>query len=283
MSVKSITTYLKGISFNQYGKSIPVIAKEIFNSTLKEKRFYLALLYYAAFPLLILLITLVQPVIQTGTGNALFEAHTAVRAYILIFYTSFFLGQVFIVLLNADAISGEVEEDTLPLLRSKPVYDSEIVLGKFFGMMGIMALMDIPVLVIIYFSNLIKFKAEFPQAFLYTLDEIIGTIIFVILLQSIIIALTLVFSSIFSRSLYSILSSLLGLFLLSQIAGILGDSNNYISLDWLVRATLPKMLYHLEPLNGSIPSLFSIFAGIIGVIVSLLTTSILILRHKELT
>ncbi|OLS27198.1 MAG: hypothetical protein HeimC2_13080 [Candidatus Heimdallarchaeota archaeon LC_2] len=283
MSVNSISAYLQKIKILKFGGSIPVIAKELFTSTLKEKRFYLALIYYAAFPLLLLSFTFTQPVIQTGTGNALFEAHTTVRDFIFIIYTSFFLGQIFIVLLNADSISGEVEEDTLPLLRSKPVYDSEIVLGKFFGMLGIFALLDIPVLVLIYFTNLIKFQAEFPMAYINTVDEIIGTIVFVILLQSIIISLTLVFSTIFSRSLYSILSSLLGLFVISQIAGTLGDSNNYISFDWLVRATLPKMLYHLEPLDGSTPALITIFMGLFAVITALLSTSILILRNKELT
>jgi ABC-type transport system involved in multi-copper enzyme maturation permease subunit len=275
--------FIVNVRPKNYGRSIPIIASELIKSTLKEKRFYLAIIYFVAFPLLILLITNIQPAIQTGTGVALFEAHGAIRNYVLFIYTSFFLGQVFIVLLNADAISGEVEENTLPLLRSKPIYDSEIIFGKFFGMVVIISLLDFPVLLIIYITNLAKFDAKFPDAYLYGLDEIFGAILFIILIQSVIIALTLVFSTIFSRSLYSILSSLLGLFVIAQIAGALGEANNYISFDWLVNATLPKMLYHLEPLDSSTPSLLTIFMGIITVIASLLISSILILRRKELT
>ncbi|MHA2030667.1 MAG: ABC transporter permease [Candidatus Kariarchaeaceae archaeon] len=283
MSVQSMKNFIVNVRPKNYGRSIPIIASELIKSTLKEKRFYLAIIYFVAFPLLILLITNIQPAIQTGTGVALFEAHGAIRNYVLFIYTSFFLGQVFIVLLNADAISGEVEENTLPLLRSKPIYDSEIIFGKFFGMVVIISLLDFPVLLIIYITNLAKFDAKFPDAYLYGLDEIFGAILFIILIQSVIIALTLVFSTIFSRSLYSILSSLLGLFVIAQIAGALGEANNYISFDWLVNATLPKMLYHLEPLDSSTPSLLTIFMGIITVIASLLISSILILRRKELT
>jgi ABC-type transport system involved in multi-copper enzyme maturation permease subunit len=283
MSVKSIRKYFIGVKPKGYGRSIPIIATELIKSTIKEKRFYLALLYFAAFPLLILLVSNVQPAIQSGTGIALFEAQSAVRNYILAIYLSFFLGQVFIVLLNADAISGEIEEQTLPLLRSKPVYDSEIIFGKFLGMVAIISLLDLPVLLIIYYSNMIKFDADFPMAYIATIDEIFGAIIFLILIQSVIIALTLVFSTMFSRSLYSILSSLLGLFMISQISDLLSDSNNYISFNWLIRATLPKMLYHLEPLESSTPSLASILSGVILVISGLLSTAILILRRKELT
>ena len=110
--------------------------------------------------------------IQTGSGIALFQAHTAIKGYIIAFYISFFLGQIFIVLLNADAISGEVEENTLQLLRSKPVYDSEIIVGKFLGMVVIISLLDIPTLIIIYFVTLARYNADFPITYISSIDEI---------------------------------------------------------------------------------------------------------------
>lgn len=282
MSFERIKNYVYIVKPKNYGRSIPIIASELISSTLKEKRFYLAIIYFVAFPLLILLVGSVGAAIQTGPGIALFQAHTAIRGYISIIYISFFLGQIFIVLLNADAISGEIEENTFPLLRSKPVYDSEIIIGKFLGMLAIISLLDIPILLLIYIVNLARFNADFPITYLSSLDEILGAIFLVILLQSIIISLTLVFSTIFSRSLYAILSSMLGLFVISQIASSLGSSNNYLSFQWLVDAILPKMLYHLEPLENSTPSLLALFMGLIGTIIGLLTIAIMILRQKEL-
>ncbi|MCE7737257.1 MAG: ABC transporter permease subunit [Candidatus Heimdallarchaeota archaeon] len=282
MSFQKIKNYVQILKPKDYGRSIPIIASELVASTVKEKRFYLALIYFVAFPLLILLLGSVEPAIQTGPGIAIFQAHTAIKNFIPAIYISFFLGQILIVLLNADAISGEIEEDTFPLLRSKPVYDSEIIMGKFFGMVVIIALLDIPILILIYIVNLVRYDAEFPATYLSTIDEILGATLLIILLQCIVIALTLVFSTIFSRSLYSILSSMLGLFVISQIAGSLGDSNNYLSFQWLVDAILPKMLYHLEPLESSTPSLLTMFGGLIGAIIGLLTIAIMILRQKEL-
>lgn len=282
MSLERIKNYVRVAKPPNYGKSIPIIASEIITSTIREKRFYLALVYFVAFPLLILLIGSIAPAIQTGPGIALFEAQSAIRDYIFAIYISFFLGQMLIVLLNADAISGEVEEDTLPLLRSKPVYDSEIILGKFFGMLVIISLLDVPILVLIYVVTLTRYNADFPVTYVETIDELAGAIFLVILLQCIIISLTLVFSTIFNRSLYSILASMLGLFVISQIAGGLGDSDNYLSFPWLVDTILPKMLYHLEPVDKSSPPLLMMFTGLIGTIATLLTFAILILRQKEL-
>jgi ABC-type transport system involved in multi-copper enzyme maturation permease subunit len=222
-----------------------------------------------------------QPV-QTGTGIALFHAQENTTNIIKSVFTSFFLGQILLVLLTADQISGEVEQETFPLIRSKPVYDSEVILGKFSGMFGVMLLIDIPTITAVYTINLISYKAEYPEAYLGTIDEIIAAILIVLLLQSVIIAFVLVFSSIFARSLYAILASLITIFILSTFSNSLSESNNYISFNWLLDATLPEVFYHLEPIDASIPSAFTIILFIIGAIISFLSIATIVLRNKEL-
>ncbi len=278
----SISPNLNRLGIPHYGRSIPIIAQELFTSSIREKRFYLAVLYYNVFPILIVLFSVAQPVVQSGTGIALFYAQVNTTDIIKSIFTSFFLGQILLVLLTADQISGEVEQDTFPLLRSKPVYDSEIILGKFSGMLGIMILIDVPTIAIVYVVNLIRYNADYPQAYIGTIDEVIGAIIVVLLLQGIIISFVLVFSTIFSKSLYAILASLLSIFILSSISGSLGEKNNYISFNWLLDATLPEIFYHLEPFSFGVPSLFTFVISLSATIIVFLTSATIILRNKEL-
>jgi ABC-2 type transport system permease protein len=265
-----------------YGRSIPVIAEELFKSTIREKRFYLAVFYYNVIPLLIMFFTVTQPVVQSGTGIAVFYAHLNTANVIKSVFISFFLGQILLVLMTADHISGEVEMDTFPLLRSKPVYDSEIILGKYLGMLGVMFVLDLPTIIGVFFMNMLRYNADYPEAYFGVLDEVLGVIVILLLLQGMLIALTLIFSVIFSKSLYAILSSLLLIFILSSISGSLGESNNYVSFNWLLDAILPNVFYNLNPINSSIPSGYSLLFTMVGVNLAFLTTATLILRNKEL-
>ncbi|MHA2169542.1 MAG: ABC transporter permease [Candidatus Kariarchaeaceae archaeon] len=265
----------------QYGRCIPIISQELFRSTIREKRFYLAVFYYNIIPIAIILFSSTQPVVQSGTGIALFYAQRNTMLFIKSIFLSFFLGQILLVLLTADQISGEVEQETFPLLRSKPVYDSEIILGKFIGMIALILILNLPTIIFAYTANLIRYNAEFPMAYIETIDEVVGGIIILILLQSLIISFTLITSAIFSRSLYAILSSLISIFILSSISGSLG-SKNYLSFEWLLDATLPSVFYHLEPLEAAIPHVMVFIGAITGIITLFLMVAILILRKKEL-
>lgn len=267
-----------------YGRNIPIVSKQVYTSSISEKRFYLAALYFMVIPVLLNLVAGFGDVVFNGTGIALFYAQTTITLYLKTFYLSL-IGQVLLVILVADQIAGEVEMKTFSMLRSKPIFDSEIVLGKFFGMMLLLVLLDLPALFIIYVYYLIVLKAEFPSAYIGTLDEIIGAIFFLLILQGVIVALTLLFSSLFNKSLYAILAGLLVLFLSSTISeNILSGrkpGNVYISFLWLVDAFLPYIFYHLEPLEGTIPSLLTFLTSVIGIICILLFVTTLILRNKE--
>ncbi|MCH8906918.1 MAG: ABC transporter permease subunit [Candidatus Heimdallarchaeota archaeon] len=265
-----------------YGSSISTIAEETFLSGIREKRFYLSLLYFTVFPILIFLVQNAGLIVQKGTGIALYQAQIQTASLINIFYASFFLGQVLIVILSADAIAGEIEQDTLSLLRSKPVYDSEIILGKFIGLLAIIFLLESPAFLLIYFFLLVRYEAGSIEVYLGTIDEIIAVLILVLLMQGIIVAMSLMFSTLFSKTLYSILSSMLVLFILSQISGILSNTSNYVSFQWLVNATLPEIFYNIEPIDANLPSLGAFILGFSGIISGLLVLAITILRNREL-
>lgn len=289
MSAKVIEVWEKVRSRTRlisYGRSIPIIARELITSSIREKRFYLAAIYFIAIPIISNLFDGQSDIVFKGSGIALFYAQVTTLQYIKSFYLSFLLGQILLIILSADQIAGEIELKTFALIRSKPVYDSEIIFGKFLGMLGIMSILDLPGLFIVYFSYLIGLDADYPGAYFGTLDEIIAVYFIVLIFQGIIIALTLLFSTIFNKSLYAILGAMLSLFILSAIS----DSNtaggadyNYISINWLLDAFLPYVFYHLEPLEDLIiPSLTSLIFGLLAMTLSILGCAVLILRNKEI-
>ncbi len=282
--IDRIKPIISRIKLPNYGRNIPIVAKELYSSTIREKKFYLAALYFMAIPVLMNLIAGFGNVVFRGTGIALFYAQTTTLLYFKIFYISL-IGQILLVVLTADQIAGEIEMKTFPLIRSKPIYDSEIVFGKFSGMMMVMVLLDLPAVFITYFYYLIALDAE-SNAYLSTMDEVVGAIVFLLLLQGVIIALTLLFSSMFNKSLYAILGSLLILFTMSTISGnvLTADptAKVYYSFEWILDAFLPYIFYHIEPLEDVIiPSLLSFLLTIVSIIVGLLVSATLILRNKE--
>ncbi len=267
-----------------YGRAIPIVAWNLLRHLVRERRFLLSAVYFVLLPIY-LISNSVLTAVQTGSGIALFYAHRNISFYIRTFYLSFFLGQILVVVLSADQLAGEIEQDTYALLRSKPVHDSEIVIGKFLGLVGVVSLLDLPGYLFIYFYSLVRYEAE-TSAYIGTVDEIIGGFLLLLLLHSIIIAFTLLFSSLFSKNLYSILSSLIFIFILSIVTGLIQGANteivdNYLSIDWLAQAILPSVLYHLDPLESS-PNVPVIILGIIGAIASFLGLTTLVMRNKEI-
>ncbi len=270
-----------------YGRGIIIVSKQVINSSLREKRFYLSALYFVVIPVFLNLLSMGNIVVQKGSGIALFYAHTTLLSYIKTYLLSFFLGQILLVILAADLIAGEMESNTLTVLKAKPIHDSEIIIGKFIGSVTLISILDLPGMIIIYFAKMISLEAQFPYAYVHTLDELIGAFLLIVLLQGIIISMTLFFSSIFSKSLYAILSAMLTLFMLSTIADTIsakgGDVYNYISFTWLVDAAIPSILYHIEPLDlDKLPELWQFVIAFILVIVLFLTGSTYILRNKEI-
>ena len=101
---------------------------------------------------------------------------------------------------------------------------------------------------------------------------------------TLIVALAIAISAVFSRSLYAILTSILALFIISTASDIMGgpgtDGTNYISFIWLVDAVLPEVFFNLEPLKNNV-ALFPFLLGSLAVIATILLVATLILRRKE--
>jgi len=272
-------------NYNSYGRNIPIIAKDVISSSIREKRFYLAAIYFILIPVVLNLFNNIgASIVQSGSGIALYYAQTAVLQQFKSIYISFFLGQILLVILAADLIAGEVENGTIALLKTKPIYDSEIILGKFLGSMGVISILDLPALIYIYFSFLTKLDAEWSSAYIGTLDEIIMALFVLLLLQSVIIAMTIMLSTIFAKTLYAILSSLLALFILSTISDSMvagGEEYNYLSFEWLLDAIMPNIFYHLEPLEIELAGLFSFVGMLILIPGLLLFLSVIFLRRRE--
>lgn len=267
-----------------YGRAIPIIAMELIRSFFKEKRFYIAVFYYVVIPIFLVLVASAQPAIQTGTGIAIYFAQLNSTNYVKTLFLSFFPGQIFLVILSADQIASEYEQDTYPLLYSKPVYESEIIIGKYLGLLGVISLLEAPTLMIIYYSNLVKYSADGVYPYISALDELIIMIIIVILLQGVIIGLSIGISAIFSRSLYAILTSILSLFVISTasdiISGISSDGANYLSFNWLIDAVLPEVFFNLEKLDNGLQLLP--FLGTLTLIIgAIILVSTMVIRKKE--
>lgn len=255
-----------------------VIATELIVSSVKEKKFLLAIFYYLIIPLFIVLIVGLQPIVDSGDGIALYYAQRQTQYIINSYFLSFFLGQLLLSLLTADQIAGEKERGTYVLLITKPVDEIAIVIGKFIGMVGLTSALIVPTLFISYYYQLSKYQAS-SITYLYSLDEIVGVAIVVILLMSIIIALSLLMSTIFSKTLHAILSAFILLFLLSTAGSIFG-THNYASLQWYADVILPAIFFNLEVVKN-MPSPISLFWTILGINVVVLTSTIIVLKHKE--
>ncbi|MEK9716608.1 MAG: hypothetical protein VW394_07595, partial [Candidatus Heimdallarchaeota archaeon] len=141
-----------------------------------------------------------------------------------------------------------------------------------------------PSLSFVYYYNLIRYDADFPFAFYTSLDEVVVMFILILLLQSMIIGLTLMISSIFDRSLYAILSSILSLFIISSISNNqtnLEDGINYFNLGDYIDAILPAIFFNLNKLDPE-PNITLLLFLVIFLISLFLFFTNLILNRKEL-
>ncbi|MGB1981497.1 MAG: hypothetical protein ACPHQO_03405 [Candidatus Kariarchaeum pelagius] len=127
-------------------------------------------------------------------------------------------------------------------------------------------------------------NSEFPFAFYTSLDEVVVMFILILLLQSMIIGLTLMISSIFDRSLYAILSSILSLFIISSISNNqtnLEDGINYFNLGDYIDAILPAIFFNLNKLDPE-PNITLLLFLVLFLISLFLFFTNLILNRKEL-
>ncbi len=261
-------------------REIHIISSDVFKTNIREKKILLAVLYYVLTPLVNLLILSFAPIVQKGNGIAIFQAQFATTELIKNYFVSFFLGQILIALLTADQIAGEVERETLVLVRSKPIHDSSVVIGKYLGMMYTLCLMILPVSVTYYFSVLGIYGATWPDTFLKSLDEILAVAFLIVLMLGVVISLAILASSIFNKSLHAIIATLLGIFGINLLGGSIFDENNYLSLSWYVDAIFPNIFYNLEPLD-KVPNGFYLTSILFAANVVIVSLSSAILINKE--
>ncbi|RMG24968.1 MAG: hypothetical protein D6732_23065 [Methanobacteriota archaeon] len=262
-------------------REIHIISMDVFNSNLRERKILLAVLYYVLTPLVNLLVLSFVPIVQKGTGIAIFQAQFATTELIKTYFVSFFLGQILIALLTADQIAGEVERETLVLLRSKPIHDASVVIGKYLGMMYTLCLMILPVSVTYYFSVLGIYGATWPETFVRSLDEILAVAFLIVLMLGVVISLAILASSIFNKSLHAIIATLLGIFGINLLGDAIFGKNNYMSLSWYVDAIFPNIFYNLEPLED-VPNGIYLTALLLSINVIIVFLSSAILINKEI-
>ncbi len=261
-------------------REIHIISSDVFLSNLKERKILLAVLYYIVVPVSNLIFLSFIPIVQKGTGIAIFQAQLATTELIKTYFVSFFLGQILIALLTSDQIAGEVERGTFTLLRSKPLNDWSIALGKYLGMLYTLIMLILPVSILYFVSILGIYEADWPWTYIKSLDEIIAACVLIVLLLGVIVSLSILSSAVFNKSMHSIISTLLVLFVLSISGSALFGSNNYFSMSWYVDAIFPHFFYNLEPLkdapNGSVLVLVLVAANI-----AIVGLSCIILMLKE--
>ncbi|MHA1912359.1 MAG: ABC transporter permease [Candidatus Kariarchaeaceae archaeon] len=245
---KKIVSYLK----TPFRGPLWVISTETFKETMNNKRFYLQAFVFSI-PVLFLLFDLGSEPVTTGNAEAIYRAHSELNGA----FNSLWLvwtGEIFIFLLASDAISGEVERDTFRILRTKPIYDSDIVYGKFLGFSLLTLVLIFPLSIIVYYGRMVQYGAS-ASILWSSLDELLGAIFIAWMTLSAYIALALVFSALFSKSLHAIMAgimAILGTEILIGGTGIAGLDEylpNYIS-----RHLLKDVLYGsttLEKYNGT--------------------------------
>ncbi|MCG3219424.1 MAG: ABC transporter permease subunit [Candidatus Heimdallarchaeota archaeon] len=257
-----------------------VISTETFKETLNNKRFYLQAFVFSI-PVLFLLFGLGSTPVTTGSAEAIYRAHSELIGV----FNSLWLiwtGEIFVFLLASDAISGEVERDTLKTLRTKPIYDYDIVYGKFLGFSLLILVLILPLSTIAYYGRMVQYGAS-SHILWSSLDELLGAIIIAWLTLSAYIALALVFSALFSKSLHSIMAGIMAIFGTEILIGGTGLAGldeylpNYIS-----RNLLKEVLYgstKLEEYDGTwwISLLVLLFINL-----SLLVICHQVLKRKEL-
>jgi ABC-type transport system involved in multi-copper enzyme maturation permease subunit len=226
-----------------------VISTETFKETITNKRFYLQAFVFSM-PILVLLFSLGSKPVTTGNAESIYRAHSEL---IGVFNSLWMIwtGEIFVFLLASDAISGEIERDTFRILRTKPIYDYDIVYGKFLGFSLLILALILPLSLIVYYGRMVQYGAS-SNILWSSLDELLGAVIIAWLTLSAYIALALVFSALFSKSLHSIMAGIMAILGIEILVGGTGLDKylpNYVS-----RNLLKNILYgstSLEDFNGT--------------------------------
>ena len=211
LSKEKLLTYTKkAVSYLKLPFRGPmwVISTETFKETLNNKRFYLQAFVFSI-PVLYILFSLGSTPVPTGNAEAIYRAHSELIGVFNSLWI-IWIGEIFIFLLASDAISGEIERDTFRILRTKPIYDYDIVYGKYLGFSLLILALILPLSLIVYYGRMMQYGAS-SHILWSSLDELLGAVAVAWLTLSAYIALALLFSALFSKSLHSIMAGIMAI------------------------------------------------------------------------
>ena len=264
-----------------------VIFWETFTESFKGKRILTAVFFFAT-PILALLMSMLNSnVLSSGVGTAIYWGQARTHAMITIGLFSWLglVGQMLVALLSTDLIAGEFERDTLPLLRSKPIRDIDIVLGKYFAALATIGVLVVPVIFIYYTLSYLQYSDNLIPL-LRSADELTAVSIIVILMLGIIVGLSIVFSSFAKKSLHAVMFTFGAIFALALLPSLLGPSIGWGSTLDLTAETsylISKVFYNVEPTGSITTNPWIVFSIALGLHVIFIIISWIGLSRRELS
>lgn len=260
------------------------ISRHTFQQNLKNKRFYIIFLYFLL-PVLgsLFNILLSDSSYYSGKAYAVYQIHQSLNNTLEVWWMSIF-GQLFIILVASDAISSEFEKGTILALKSRPLSDADIFFGKFLGTTLISSILVIPGGFIIYLTQIWTYAPKsFWWVFWHSLDELIVTLLVVILGFTLLLSICFVFSSIFNKSLQATLVSLLVIFAVQLLSSVFSFSDNLLSKFNITRYLqhfLNPVLYNVNTITTT-GSITNEIIGFISLIFVLQIIGFWIYKRKE--
>ncbi|UJG42297.1 MAG: ABC transporter permease [Candidatus Heimdallarchaeum endolithica] len=261
-----------------------IIANHTFNQNLKNKRFYI-IFFYFLLPVFgsIFDVLISEPSYYSGKAYAVYQIHQSLNSTLQVWWMSIF-GQLFIILIASDAISSEFEKGTILSLKSRPISNVDIFLGKFIGIIILSFILVIPGGFIIYLTQIWTYAPKnFWWVFWHSLDELIVCLLVVILGFVLLLSICFLFSSIFNKSLQATLVSLLVIFAVQLLSSVFSFSDNLMSKFNITRYLqhfLNPVLYNVNTITTS-GSITNELIGFIALITILQFIGFWIFSKKE--
>jgi len=224
------------------------IAANGFREVIRDRIFY----FVAFFSLVLVIALRLLPEISVGTDKKIFIDLGLAAIEALTVIVAVFIG--------TNLINKEIEKRTILVLIAKPISRAEFILGKHFGLSGVLVVLVI-MMTLIYFALLSWSQIPFPAG------SILVSLAFLCLQLSLLTAVAIAFGVFTSSILATLLS--LGVYLMGQISrdiltlGKLSENATlerltkflYLFLPDLSRLNLKnEAVYNLLP---TIPELFS--------------------------
>lgn len=278
--------FLSSLSrYNIFSSRLFLIASSTIAQLIRNKRFYIVFIYFLL-PVLGTIIEAIIPenVLLTGKAQAVYHIHTALYNTYSVWWLSVF-GELFIILLTSDLIASEFEKGTILSLKSRPISDTDIFIGKLLGSIAIILAMIFPSSLVVYCTQIAIYAPKnFFWVFWHSLDELLISNLIVLLGILLILAISFFFSAIFSKSLQAILISLLTVFSIELLSLIFSFASNFftkLNIIYYLNKFLEPIFYNIRVSNASSAPIASSLIGFLLLIIVLLGAGFLIFKRKE--